>query len=202
MSTNPDRRHEVIDLDVAALAAVKWNALGVELHAIVEAINTKRNLRHWEDGADAVPDGFPTTASGGNAGGGRSGSSVSVVERTAAARVRKRHDPIGAMLAAAIADLEACANHARGVRVKLDRIADARDADGLKPTEPGCWAMERVGGWEPVHARMTLNGSTYGLGRWAYDFARKHGVMPSEAQCRARQAGKKVFVPAPKAAKR
>lgn len=58
---------------------------------------------------------------------------------------------------------------------------------------PGCWAMARVGSWEPVHATVDVQGEPRPLGYWAYKFQRAHGRLPNLDECRKHQSGRRVY---------
>lgn len=193
--TDPRTLHKNIDNDITTLAAVDLDELGRQLHAIVNATSGAHNLRHWEDPAGAEPDGYPPTASGADAGGGHTTSTSTSVERAVDARTRHR-DPIARLVDRAIESLANAVDSTRSVAVILATIDKTRADAPPAGLAAGCWALNRVGGWEPVHATVIIDGQPYALGRWAYDYQRRLGTLPTLAHCRAHIEGRKVFVKA------
>lgn len=87
--------------------------------------------------------------------------------------------------------------HAAAARLdELERgripLADKVDIDG----GPKCWALARVGGYEPFYAHRVVEGENRPLGRWAYEFAVRHGRLPNLTECRQHLGGRKVYVKA------
>lgn len=81
-----------------------------------------------------------------------------------------------------------------GAMTKLADLEQLQDDAGLQPGDPGCWAMERLGQWEEVHATVVIEGEPRRLGNWAYRFHREHGRLPTVAECKMRADGRKVMV--------
>jgi hypothetical protein len=196
--TETDPRHRAINADIAALNAIDWIGLGLQLHTAIESSSINRDLRPWETPITATPDGFPTTASGSDAGGGGTGTTASSVERAAAARTDRRDDPTATAIRSAMMSLTETVQAVRACRGHLVALATERDASERASIVPGCWALARVGGWEEVHAVTVIAGITYPLGRWAYDFQRRIGLLPTVAQCKLRVEGRKVYAKAPR----
>lgn len=157
----------------------------------------------------AEPDGI----AGGHAGGSSSGGpkiivdneqgepesvDVTAVELAVIQRQHQPTDPYHAALDRAGQAYERAARELDRVLRALDAIDlldELRDDDaGLTP-EPGCWAMARVESWEPVFRNTTLGGHTFPLGRWAYDWTRTTGRLPSEDECKRHAEGRKVRLP-------
>lgn len=75
-------------------------------------------------------------------------------------------------------------------------VADqARQGSTVLPA--GCWAMARIGHWEPIHrTTVHVNSQAYALGRWAYDFVRNVGRLPTVDECERHSRGQQVRMPA------
>lgn len=195
MTTNPATQHKAIDADLSTIVGVDFEAVARRLHAVVDSTTGANNLRPWEDGANVDPDGFSARASGSDSGGSKSADTTSSVERVAAARLR-HSDPTGDLVAAALVHLANAARSARSIDVVLAKIAATYGDVANAGPVVGCWALDRVGGWEPVHATIVIDAQSYALGRWAYDYHRRQGTLPTLAQCRAHVGGRRVFVSA------
>lgn len=161
---------------VSYLQQRDWRALNRRLDEAV-----KRNRIR------ATRDGFP---SGG--GGMRSGD---VADPTfSAATGRDPKDLLAENVHAAASYLEDAVKAVQSFESRLaaiDRLSDDRD---LNP-EPGCWAMQRIGHWEPVHRTSDVGGrlkEPKPLGRWAYDVTVALGRVPTPEECRARAEGRRV----------
>lgn len=127
-------------------------------------------------------------------------------------RGRDTHaDPTGDLVARG----DVALNAERRVDELLERIhRDASELAGItkrwtttatdKPTTPdddGCEVVARVTGagggaaWEPIHVISSVGGlldRQHRLGRWAYDFIRTSGRLPTRQEITAHVAGKRV----------
>lgn len=195
--------HRRVDRDLAMLAGLDLADLGRLLH---EAINV--------DGANpSTPDGFPSSTAGApNTGRGVrladpdgevSWTSVESVGNVLAVGsadgVPTRRRPVDEYHTKVAATVDCVANAAQFVRLAVSKLAELdqlRAGAGLGAGDPGCWAMERIGAWEEVHATVVIDGEPRRLGNWAYRFHRDHGRLPSLAECHARSEGRKVMVKA------
>lgn len=195
-------RHADIDRSIAVITSVDLGELGRRLHALVEL-----NRTH-----PSTPDGYPTSTPGAPTPTSRPRTdtdpddqiALTSVEAATHAR-RNHHDPLAAaerhateMLRVAADALTAAGAHL----ARADQHRTTRPDEGLNP-EPGCWAMARIGAWEPVHRTTNLADilahpldEPRPLGRWAYDFARRQGRLPTADECRRHRDGKKVMVAA------
>lgn len=72
-----------------------------------------------------------------------------------------------------------------------------------RQADPGCEVVGRIARangpahWEPVHSTTDLGGlldRKYRLGRWAYDFARANGRLPTVAETTSHVGGGRVMV--------
>lgn len=193
MKTDPKTLHRAINADLVALNAIDFETLATQLHTIIDTTTGNHHLRQWETPIDTEPDGYPTTSSGSDAGGAHTTNTSTSVERAADARTRHR-DPIDQLITRALHNLADTVNNARGLAgalAELDTIRTNKPATG---PAAGCWALNRVGGWEPIHATINIDGQPYALGRWAYDYQRRLGTLPPLIHCRAHIEGRKVFV--------
>lgn len=72
------------------------------------------------------------------------------------------------------------------------------DTPGQVDNTDGCDVCHKAGGWEPVHRKNTTVGGLLdqpvSLGRWAYDFARKLGRLPSKDETLAHLEGRRIRV--------
>lgn len=92
-------------------------------------------------------------------------------------------------------------------RWAAERPARAEELQRLEmQADPGCEVVARIvrpdgsRWWEPEHRTTDLGGllpRPFRLGRWAYDFARRTGRLPSEEETRAHLEGRRVRVEAP-----
>lgn len=173
--------HRIIDHHLDGLRDVDLARLGSLLHAA------------WQTTRDhpSRPDGYPTTASGSDTG-GRGNAEMTSVE--AAAARPKVLDPYDKVVRAAMGYL---ADADRALRACVNRLAtldNLRDDSGLEPTVAGCWALARIGSWEPVAHTVVIDGDPRQLGTWAYRFHRSHGRLPTLDECKRRARGDKVYV--------
>lgn len=132
-------------------------------------------------------DGFP---SGG--GGTRSGDVSDPTFNAATGRDPKDH--LSELVKSAASHLERSVVEFQGLEANLDAIDRLSDDKDLNP-EPGCWAMARIGHWEPVHRSGDVGGrlkEARPLGRWAYDFVWNEGRLPTPDECRTRAEGRRV----------
>lgn len=151
--------------------------------------------------ATAARDGFSGTSSGfAAAGGGTSGVNDSS-GNTGVARAEwgERRDPLHEHTAAAVKALEAAVTAVQVLRSRLDAIDHLSDVDDQVDPAPGCWLMGLVGVWEPVHRTGDVGGrlkEPRPLGKWAYDFVRSTGELPTREQARAHAEGRRIRVKA------
>jgi hypothetical protein len=106
------------------------------------------------------------------------------VERAVSARAGRDLDEYHRKLEAALGYLSDAANALRGAINKLADVDRIRDTAGLQPGDPGCWALERIGAWEPVLHRVVVDGVERPLGTWAYGFYRRNGRVPNRHECK------------------
>lgn len=102
--------------------------------------------------------------------------------------------------------LERAAQHAADVvaRWAVERPVKARELQELElQGDPGCEVVARIkrpdhgSWWEPEHRTTDVGGlleRPYRLGRWAYDFARSNGRLPTEPETIAHLEGRRVRV--------
>lgn len=196
----PDQRtiHKAIDTDIVTINAIDFEAIGRDLHRIIAATTGTLHPRPWETPVESTPDGYPASASGSDPGGGGHVTTNTTSVENAAERRRRHRDPVGKLIAAAVDHLATAASHARAIQATLDRIVATQTVDNTTSVTlaAGCWALARVGGWEPVHSTIIIDGQPYALGRWAYDYHRRMGTIPTLAQCRAHVEGRRVYVKA------
>jgi hypothetical protein len=114
------------------------------------------------------------------------------VERAGNARRGKDLDEVHRKVEAALGYLTDAANALRGAVNKMADIDKLRDTAGLQSGEPGCWALDRIGAWEPVLHRAMVDGVERPLGTWAYGFYRRNGRIPNRNECREHVAGRRV----------
>lgn len=114
------------------------------------------------------------------------------VERAGNARQGKDLDEVHRKVEAALGYLSDAANALRGAVNKMADVDKIRDTAGLQPGEPGCWALDRIGAWEPVLHRVMVDGVERPLGTWSYGFYRRNGRVPNRNECREHVAGRRV----------
>jgi hypothetical protein len=196
--------HREIDRAVAALASVDLVAMRRRMHEMVRVDRS------------SVPDGFPSSTAGAVVSPGVGGGfepcvelvdgvsqmrhdlgevcdhcarvNLTSVEGAVAARVRHQdeyHRKVE-MAVGYLADASSALRAAMNKMLDVDRL---RASAGLQPGEPGCWALDRVGGWEPVLHRVKVDGVERALGQWAYKFYRRNGRLPNRRECLDRLAG-------------
>lgn len=99
----------------------------------------------------------------------------------------------------------------KGKRLALSMVGNANPNPCARRTptpieleiiaDPGCEVMTSVGSWAPTHVKSTdLKGildRPYRLGRWAWDFARQAGRVPTTEEATQHAQGRDVPVPAP-----
>ncbi len=150
--------------------------------------------------ATAARDGFSATSSGFAGGGAGGGGEVNdPTSKTAAARVEwgDVRDPLADHTKVAVRALEQAVTSIQVLRSRLDAIDHLGDADDQVESAPGCWLMGLVGVWEPVHRTGDVGGrlkEARPLGKWAYDFVRTTGELPTREQARAHAEGRRVRV--------
>lgn len=158
----------------------------------------------------STPDGFGTMASGADrsattSGGGKpeldeDGNPLPPVELTSVERAvdgrRQHRDPLER---AALDGVRGAEVAIRGLQAIAAAIVAAQAA--RKPEEGagevGCWVMARIGVHEPMHRTSTLGGLLdveRPLGRWAYDFAREVGRLPTADECQTHAEGHAVVL--------
>lgn len=192
------RLHRRVDRALAVLVELDPSALGRRLH---ESINVDR-------AHPSAPDGFPTSTPGSNPSSGPSvrmelvdGEVVRPVKLTSVEQAVERRrgldpDEYHRKVERAVHLVMSAGEALRAAVVRLDQIDQLRSTSGLTSGAPGCWAMERIGQWEEVHATTVIDGEPRRLSNWAYRFHRDHGRLPTIAECQARAAGRRVYVSA------
>ena len=183
---------------VAQLHDIDLTAIARDLLALDDL-----NQRH-----PSTPDGYPTQTPGAapaTSNGHTGGVDVKLtsVEAAADARRHSTGDPYHAIQANALRAIHEALDRLDRARHLLDQVRHVpADRAALNP-EPGCWAMGRIGAWEPVLCVTDLS-TVLGhpldeprpLGRWAYDFAKRAGRLPTVDECKRRQLGQRVMVDA------
>lgn len=113
--------------------------------------------------------------------------SRSTVETAVVARDAQREvDEFARKLEAALQYVEQASSSMQAAVNKLAEVDRLRASAGLTPGAPGCWALARIGAWEPVlHEVVVDDGSKVGVGRWAWNFRRSQGRLPNREECRA-----------------
>lgn len=191
-------RHRDIDRALASIAATDLADLGRRLHTLVDL-----NRAH-----PSTPDGYPSSTLGAgtptiHAHTLDPDGEITLTSVEAAANARTTHrDPLERAEQHAVQHLCLAAENLALAEQHLRRADQLRANRPDRPdADPGCWAMARVGGWEPVHRVTDLADildrpldEPRPLGRWAYDFARRVGRLPSIEECRRRRDGRKVMV--------
>jgi hypothetical protein len=150
----------------------------------------------------SLPDGMPASSLGGSGGG--TGPTIVVdgervpvtsVEAAVFARANPQRDKEADAVRDALRALEDAVEALRRLRHRLDLVDAVRSDDDLTP-EPGCWAMARVDVWEPIHRKTFHGGEERALGRFAYDFLRRTGRLPSLPECKAHAEGRRIHLDA------
>ncbi len=135
-------------------------------------------------------DGYPT---GGTGSGKDPGDPVGAVATTNVSALPVR-DPLAEHVEAALGYLQQAADSIGALRSRLNAIDRLTDDSDLDP-EPQCWAMKRIGVFEPAIVTSDAKGAIKEpkpWGRWAYDFALATGEPPTLEQCRAHAEGRRV----------
>lgn len=191
MSQRTDRpagkgRHRDIDFHHANLQEINLNQLADRLHTAYE---TGRNSPSARDGYKAHATGADSSRPG--------NPELLKVEADAVWRLTHQnwidtHDRIvqTALDYFAEADraLRACQN-------KLTQLARLQDDHDLDPT-PGCWALARIGSWDPIAHTVIIAGEPRPLGAWAYRFHRNNGRLPTLDECKRHVRGQKIHIKA------
>ena len=212
------RTHRIVDSHIATIANSNITDIARRLHDAIE-----REARHPSrpDGyptrttgasAPTGPNGNPVCHTCGGtgthtddhgththchtcAGLGYLGGTDTSVERAAEARTHW-HDEHHTLTSNAIRHLAHAATGLAALTNILDQIDRLRTPDHQRPDSnyARCWAMDRIGVYEPVFARPDINGQPTPLGSWAYKFWRRHNRLPTIAECEQRAAGKRVRI--------
>lgn len=205
------RAHRIVDSHIATIGRSNLIDIARRLHDAIE-----REARH-----PSRPDGYPTRTPGASAptgpgsnpicptcngtttttncpdcdGLGYLGGTDTSVERAAEAR-HHWHDEHHTLTRNAIRHLTRAATDLAALNNILDQIDRLRTPDRQRPDSnyARCWAMDRIGVYEPVLARPNINGQPTPLGSWAYKFWRRHQRLPTIAECEQRAAGKRVRI--------
>lgn len=164
-----------------------------KLLAYLASQDWKKERKRLEDAIrrnkiSSARDGFPSGGDGGVSGGDRPDPTYT------AAMSRDPKDLLDEHVKAAIHHLKTADKSIRDFKSRMDAIDRLSDDKDLNP-EPGCWAMARIGHWEPVHRSSDVGGrlrEAKPLGRWAYDFVWAMGRVPTPEECRARAEGRRV----------
>jgi hypothetical protein len=137
-------------------------------------------------------DGWPPSVGNGDGGGAFGETSVESAV-IANLEVDQPHDPTKRDCTRALTIFDRAV---RDMQRACSLVADqARQGSTVLPA--GCWAMARIGHWEPIHRyTVHVNGQAYALGRWAYDFTRNVGRLPTVAECERHSRGQQVRMPA------
>jgi hypothetical protein len=157
------------------------------------------------------PDGFPRSASGADrsattGGGGRveldeDGQPLPPVELTSvesAAEARAHHrDRLEQSVLDGVVGLERAISGMQALGAAVAAFGALRKPEPVDTAnaEVGCWVLARVGHHEPTYATSTLNGLLdveRPVGRWAYDFAREVGRLPTLDECEQRAVRRTV----------
>lgn len=184
--------HRRVDRDLTLLDGLDLIALGRTLH---QAINVDR-------ANPSTPDGFRNSTPGANPNAGRGvrladpEGEVTWTPVESAANRRPQRDEYHAKVELVVGYVTDAAHALRAAVTKLAELEQLRANAGLQAGDPGCWAMERIGKWEDVHATIVIDGEQRKLGNWAYRFWRDHHRLPSMAECTARTEGRRVMVKA------
>lgn len=212
------RTHRIIDTHIATLTRSNLIDLARRLHDAVE-----REARHPSrpdgyptrtPGASAPTGPSPSTicskCNGSGTVAGIEGEAIdcpacdgignlagddTTVELAAEAR-HHWHDAHHTLTRNAIRHLTRAATDLAALNNILDQIDRLRTPDHQRPDSnyARCWAMDRIGVYEPVFARPTIDGQPTPLGSWAYKFWRRHSRLPTIAECEQRAAGKRVRI--------
>lgn len=192
--------HAGIDRSLSVLSSIDVVELGRKLHELV-ALDVSN---------PTAPDGFPTSTPGASVEGRPSSGPVACVdpktgdmrhdfgetcehceptagwpvERAVEVRQSRALDEVHMKLELALGYLGDAANALKGALNKAAEVERVRATAGLQPGAPGCWALERIGAWEPVLHRVLVEGQERPLGSWAYKFYRRNGRVPNRNECR------------------
>lgn len=189
--------HTEVDRAITTIHDTDLDELGRQLHTLIEL-----NRDH-----PSTPDGFPATTSGASPSTSRrpvDDDSVDLTSVEAAADARPLHrDPLLTAERRARQALTRAAHNLDTAQAHLRHAEQLRHTTLVHNPEPGCWIMHRIGAWEPIH-RVTDFTDIFArpldepraVGRWAYDFARRVGRLPTIDECRRHQRGDKVMVAA------
>lgn len=182
-----------IDHHIDGIRSVDLTRLGLDLHRACGT--TRRN--------PSYPDGYPTTASGSDTG-GSGNAELTSVERAAHQTLgdnirhpaRRKPDAYDRIVYKA-ADYLRDADHAlRAARNQLDQLTKLQDATDLPEPDTACWALARIGSWEPATYSVVVDGEPRKLGSWAYKFHRSNRRLPTLDECKRHARGEKIYVKA------
>lgn len=205
-------KHREVDRSLAVLTAIDLAKLGRRLHELVSV--DVANPSSPDGYARATPGASVETAPAqivracvGDDGALRhefggscdfcSRVTLTPVEGAVSALQGRQVDEYHRKVEAALGYLEDAANALRAAVAKISDVDKLRDAAGLADGEPGCWALERVGAWEPVLHRAVVEGVERPLGTWAYGFYRRNGRVPNRRECTDHVAGARRVKPSP-----
>lgn len=135
-------------------------------------------------------DGYPT---GGSGSGQDGGDPVGAVATSNVSKFPLK-DPLAEHLEAAAGYLEQAAASMGAFASRLNAIDRLTDDSKLDP-DAACWAMARIGEFEPAHVTSDAKGAIKEpkpWGRWAYEFALATGQPPTVEQCRDHADGRRV----------
>jgi hypothetical protein len=197
MSPTPDDRH--VDELRRQLNTINANDLTTRLKKALATTRRAGNTR---------PDGYPTTTPGNGTVATTRGRTIIVddehgepdhvpVTSVEAAVIDRQHhhrDRHLQLTLNAYAALDAAVLNLQRCTRLLDRLDTLTDASTLEPA-PGCWAMARIGKWEPIHRTTIIDGEPRSLGRWAYDWVRSTGRLPTTQECQDHHDGKRLRHP-------
>lgn len=191
--------HRRLDFDLEGLE-------GVDLYELVGVLHRAINVAAANPSA---ADGFPTSVPGAAPsttitmidlgptfeGDDEHGPvNLTPVEAAVHARALARRDKFDHQLEQTLAFFGDASRALRAAANGIAQLAKLQQDAGLAEGEQGCWALARVGSWEPVRSTVVVGGEPRPLGRWAYDFHRSTGRLPSIPECRAHVQGKRVVI--------
>lgn len=200
------RLHEAINTDVAYLAAFNFEKLGQRLHNLLEIDLTtgwrEDSLPKQVVGASPTTSRAPTNNCEECEGtflvkGAQCDNCGPTARRPveAAAQGRQR-DEVHATVRLVIQMITEAKVLMGRAMFDLDNLDKLRNDNTATSTEPGCRAIERVGGWEPIYRRTVIDGDVWPLGEWAYKFLLRLNRLPNEQECRAHLRGERIMVKA------
>lgn len=199
--------HDTLNDALLQLGEIDQAELGRRLHALLDLDRTHHSR----------PDGYPTSTPGAEPSSTvappRNLSEAPPGDRTEAAAWAHGawRDQIHKQLYDAAVHFIEAANHLRGAYIVATRPVPALPLAKPGKTAPvnndrQCWIMATIGHHEPAYRVTDFEGALANgvrladgprpVGRWAYDFVRRSGRLPSDIEKRAHAQGRNVNVPA------